>query len=214
MDGDEILYSDKEYDWLGPGAYFWESDPKRALEWARWKVEIGDYRDPSVVGAVIDLRNCLDLISREDIELFRAAHKSFLRLQARANLPVPGNRVALVILIGYFDTWIARFSAIYTRSYTTLRRKIRRSSRSIRCVECLWRAARRFQAAVSIARATCRLPSATPPASKAYSIPSIQTETRTLPRNLRLPAWRSRVSGGGSGGALRRPGREKDRRSP
>ena len=29
-----LIQSDKDYDWLGPGAYFRESDPKRAWEWA------------------------------------------------------------------------------------------------------------------------------------------------------------------------------------
>src|SRR5207237_848335 len=35
INGEEVLRpSDKKYDWLGPGAYFWESDPRRAMEWA------------------------------------------------------------------------------------------------------------------------------------------------------------------------------------
>lgn len=92
LEGAAILQSDRDYDWLGPGAYFWESDPARALEWAEWKVEIGDYRRAAVVGAVIDLRNCLDLVSREDVELLRAAHKSFIALQMKGGLPIPKNR--------------------------------------------------------------------------------------------------------------------------
>jgi hypothetical protein len=92
LEGSSILQSDRDYDWLGPGAYFWESDPARAREWAEWKKQIGEYKEPTVVGAVIDLRNCLDLVSREDIELLRAAHKSFLQLQSKANLPIPKNK--------------------------------------------------------------------------------------------------------------------------
>ena len=90
--GSEILKSDKDYDWLGPGAYFWESDPKRALEWAHWKVGRGEYKEAAVIGAVIDLRNCLDLVSRDDVELLRAAHRSFLQVQRKASLTVPKNR--------------------------------------------------------------------------------------------------------------------------
>ena len=41
LEGVNIIKSDKDYDWLGPGAYFWESDPQRALEWAEWKVSRG-----------------------------------------------------------------------------------------------------------------------------------------------------------------------------
>lgn len=92
LDGASILQSDRDYDWLGPGAYFWESDPKRALEWARWKQGIGDYKEPTVIGAVIDLGNCLDLVSRDDIELLRAAHRSFMKVQALAGLAVPKNQ--------------------------------------------------------------------------------------------------------------------------
>lgn len=92
LEGAEILQSDRDYDWLGPGAYFWESDPLRALEWARWKAGMGQYREAAVVGAVIDLRRCLDLVSREDIELLRAAHHSFITVQQKSGLPVPENR--------------------------------------------------------------------------------------------------------------------------
>jgi hypothetical protein len=34
LDGADVIQSEKDYDWLSPGAYFWESDPLRALEWA------------------------------------------------------------------------------------------------------------------------------------------------------------------------------------
>lgn len=87
-----LLQSDTDFDWLGPGAYFWESDPKRALEWAEWKVRTGKYEEASVIGAVIDLGNCLDLVSREDLELYRAAYKSFIKLQKLAGLKIPKNR--------------------------------------------------------------------------------------------------------------------------
>lgn len=91
-EGSSILQSDRDYDWLGPGAYFWESDPVRALEWAKWKAERGEYSTPAVVGAVIDLRNCLDLVSRDDVELLRAVHHSFVAVQKTAGLPIPKNQ--------------------------------------------------------------------------------------------------------------------------
>jgi hypothetical protein len=45
----DLIKSDKDYDWLGPGAYFWESDPKRALEWAQDKVRKGHYKPNSQI---------------------------------------------------------------------------------------------------------------------------------------------------------------------
>jgi hypothetical protein len=91
LEGAEILPSDKDYDWLGPGAYFWESDPTRALEWAEWKAGRKQIKDPVVIGAVIDLRNCLDLVSREDIKLLEMAHASFISIRAKTDLPIPEN---------------------------------------------------------------------------------------------------------------------------
>ncbi|MFG1346076.1 hypothetical protein V5F59_14370 [Xanthobacter autotrophicus DSM 431] len=89
--GAHITDSAKDIDWLGPGAYFWESDPLRALEWAHWKKDRGEYNNPTVVGAIIDLRNCLDLISRDDLELVRFAHLSFVEMQTKAKLEIPRN---------------------------------------------------------------------------------------------------------------------------
>lgn len=76
---------------MGPGAYFWESDPIRAYEWAEWKVKRGAYKEPAVVGAVIDLGNCLDLVSRENMELLQIAYRSFKNSQKLSGLPLPKN---------------------------------------------------------------------------------------------------------------------------
>ena len=68
--------SDNDYDWLGPGIYFWESDPIRAWEWAQDNVTRKKTGEPFVIGAVIDLGNCLDLMSRHDLELVKFGYKS------------------------------------------------------------------------------------------------------------------------------------------
>ena len=90
--GLSLLHSEKAYDWLGPGAYFWESDPQRALEWAQWKAKRGEFKEAGVVGAVIDLRHCLDLVSREDLQLVKAAHDGFLAVQKASGLALPVNK--------------------------------------------------------------------------------------------------------------------------
>lgn len=64
----------------------------RALEWAKEKVARGDYGAPAVIGAVIDLRNCLDMVNRDDMELVRVAHGAFSRVQKLSGLPMPKNR--------------------------------------------------------------------------------------------------------------------------
>lgn len=83
--------SDKRYDWLGPGTYFWEADPHRAFEWAQAAAARGRITTAGVVGAVIDLGNCLDLLSRENLDLVRYAYQLFIDEQQRAGLAVPTN---------------------------------------------------------------------------------------------------------------------------
>lgn len=83
-----LIKSAKEYDWLGPGIYFWESDPRRAQEWAEQR----GYKKPFVIGAVIDLRNCLNLLERENLDLLADAHKSFVKIQKKSGLEMPKNR--------------------------------------------------------------------------------------------------------------------------
>ena len=72
-----LKLSDNDYDWLGPGVYFWESNPHRALEFAREKQRRGDkIRDPFVLGAVVDLGLCLDLTTKDSIENLKLAHQT------------------------------------------------------------------------------------------------------------------------------------------
>jgi hypothetical protein len=71
--------SDNDYDWLGPGMYFWESNPGRAQEFAEEKRKRREkIRDPFVVGAVIDLGLCLDLTTKDSIESLRLAYEALL----------------------------------------------------------------------------------------------------------------------------------------
>lgn len=84
--------SDSRFDWVGPGIYFWEADPLRAWEWAESRCREGAYDEPGVVGAIIDLRECLDLLTREDQELVRMAHASMAELYDKAGKAMPTNR--------------------------------------------------------------------------------------------------------------------------
>ena len=83
--------SENDYDWLGPGRYFWESDPQRALEFARDKPGKKKIADPFVIGAVIDLGNCLDLVARANLEHLREAHDLLVTLRKQTGMPIPQN---------------------------------------------------------------------------------------------------------------------------
>jgi hypothetical protein len=74
--GTPIQFSQNNYDWLGIGAYFWENDPERALEWAKVAKRRGAaIKNPAVVGAVIDPGWCLDLTTQASLAVIRTAYE-------------------------------------------------------------------------------------------------------------------------------------------
>jgi hypothetical protein len=87
LTGSDFVASDKPYDWLGRGVYFWEDDPVRAYQWALERRS----DSPCVIGAVIDPGNCLDLTKQSGIAAVQRAHSSYLTLQATSGKPVPQN---------------------------------------------------------------------------------------------------------------------------
>lgn len=84
--------SDNDYDWLGPGVYFWESNPDRAFQFAEEKKSRKqDVKTPFAVGAVVDLGQCLDLTTTDSIQYLRAAHLSLRATVSARGLPLPVN---------------------------------------------------------------------------------------------------------------------------
>jgi hypothetical protein len=94
--GKEILRASRnEYDWLGHGIYFWENSYSRALDHAvsimsrpeRGRMAI---TKPAVLGAVIDLGYCLNLMDSEFLSYLRTSYESLkvYAEQAGQNLPV------------------------------------------------------------------------------------------------------------------------------
>lgn len=79
------------WDWLGEGAYFWESDPQRGYEWAK---ERYGQEECCVIGAVINLGNCLDLMSRFSLDVLGSAYYSFIEFHnaTKPNSPLPENK--------------------------------------------------------------------------------------------------------------------------
>ena len=94
ISGEHVQASTRVTDWLGPGAYFWEGDARRALEWAKAERRPA-FANPVAVGAVIELGNCLDLTRREDIELLRVAFQNLRRKVEAAGDYLPQNRPAM-----------------------------------------------------------------------------------------------------------------------
>ncbi|MEX2388850.1 MAG: hypothetical protein WD534_13310 [Phycisphaeraceae bacterium] len=88
------MFADKEglkpsqnaYDWLGNGIYFWENSPQRAAEWGRERKKRGKINNPVVVGAVIALGRCFDLIESHSLTVLREHHDAMVETYRTADL--------------------------------------------------------------------------------------------------------------------------------
>ena len=91
--GESFKVSDNDYDWLGPGVYFWESNPQRGMEFVREaSLRRGSkISKPFVVGAIIELGSCLDLTTSSGIDQIRIAHQSSLALSKAGGWELPRN---------------------------------------------------------------------------------------------------------------------------
>lgn len=83
--------SEKEYDWLGHGTYFWEGDPSRAMAWAEGYQADGKIDEPFVLGAIIDLKRCLDLFNYDSLRQVQDAHAELEQALRLAGKPLPEN---------------------------------------------------------------------------------------------------------------------------
>lgn len=85
--------SHNDYDWLGDGVYFWENNYERAKAYA----DIASARsgssikDPFVLGAVIDLGNCLDLLDQKYLNFLKIAYASLQEKLESAGEELPTN---------------------------------------------------------------------------------------------------------------------------
>lgn len=91
--------STNSYDWLGHGIYFWENDPERALAYAtmlRDSPQRGKsiVTKPAVLGAVIDLGHCLNLMEAESLGLVRSAYGFLQDLVTTTDGDMPTNKPA------------------------------------------------------------------------------------------------------------------------
>lgn len=94
LSGDRFKPSRNEYDWLGSGIYFWEANPLRGLEYAgelRKRKRESKIKIPAVIGAIIDLGNCLDLTTTTGIQQVKDAYKFLVEVFETADKRPPEN---------------------------------------------------------------------------------------------------------------------------
>ncbi len=85
--GAAFSHSQNDYDWLGRGIYFWEDGPDRAAEWAREK----HGRSGAIVGAIVQLGNCYDLMDTRNTRDLRKGAKAFSDATKKTGAEIPQN---------------------------------------------------------------------------------------------------------------------------
>ena len=108
-----LVPSHNDYDWLGVGIYFWEHNAQRAFEFAtelaRRPRHAGQrVRTPAVVGAVIDLGFCLNLLDTRFLTMVHRAHHDLVDRSRRAGLSLPRNSVGHDLLKRDLDCAVLR----------------------------------------------------------------------------------------------------------
>ncbi|MCL2048897.1 MAG: hypothetical protein FWG87_09235 [Defluviitaleaceae bacterium] len=91
INGNHLKPSMNDYDWLGNGIYFWESNRQRAFEWAEEQVKLGKYKTPAVIGAVIDLGRCMNLKDSKFIDMLKSGYHALESRCHSENREMPKN---------------------------------------------------------------------------------------------------------------------------
>jgi hypothetical protein len=102
---EDFIWSEKDYDWLGRGIYFWEYAPKQALNFA--KIRQRQYKNKqnktpederraseplAVVACMIRLGFCLDLTEPENVEYLGEIFESYKEVMELAGGDLPKNK--------------------------------------------------------------------------------------------------------------------------
>jgi hypothetical protein len=83
--------SENDFDWLGRGIYFWEHGLDRALRFAHFQKERGKLEKPAVVGAIVQLGRCFDLMDTRFTADLAQAYALCEAHYQRQGMPLPVN---------------------------------------------------------------------------------------------------------------------------
>jgi hypothetical protein len=95
---DELLSSSNSWDWLGEGIYFWEQNPVRALEYAMESSQRKQFnkipiKAPFVLGAIVELGNCLNLVETSSLQILSEAYQGLKKVIQEAGKEMPQNKM-------------------------------------------------------------------------------------------------------------------------
>lgn len=115
--------SENAYDWLGHGIYFWENNYDRALKYAQDlkknpKKSSKKVTNPAVIGAVIDLGYCLDLLEDKSLQLLKNSYEILKNFHEATGTKLPENKLQEknIPMLRYLDCTIINFLNQYQKS--------------------------------------------------------------------------------------------------
>jgi hypothetical protein len=96
-----LSHSNNRYDWLGPGAYFFEGDLERALMFSQASHDnpskmytVRPIGTPAAVGVALRVQSWLDMTTQAGIQEFTMAYQSMVEGLHDVGDPVPVNSAA------------------------------------------------------------------------------------------------------------------------
>ncbi|MGI6648974.1 MAG: hypothetical protein ACOX5W_07930 [Bacillota bacterium] len=89
---ERLTKSQNSYDWLGHGIYFWENNPNRAFEYAEELKHRGKIKDVAVIGAIIDLGYCLNLMEYNSLQILKRGYKILKEAIDKTGGKLPENK--------------------------------------------------------------------------------------------------------------------------
>ena len=94
---EDLRRSINKYDWLGHGIYFWDHSPSRAAEYASFLKRNSSrskhpITKPAVLGAVISLGHCLDLLDYANLNFLRDSYDVLQASHKLLGIPMSQNR--------------------------------------------------------------------------------------------------------------------------
>jgi hypothetical protein len=83
--------SENDYDWLGKGIYFWEYGADRAFRFAQEQAARGRVKTPAVLGALVQLGNCFDLMDTRFTGDLTLGFSTWAESMRKDDKPLPTN---------------------------------------------------------------------------------------------------------------------------
>lgn len=91
LKGARFAPSQNNYDWLGRGIYFWEFGVNRAMHFAIDQKKRKKVKKPAVIGALLQLGNCFDLMDTRFTRDLGAGYEMWAAAMNKKQVPLPVN---------------------------------------------------------------------------------------------------------------------------